>query len=99
MAKLFATVGTGETSVGDFRKTLRMQTGSDFPPDQKQQSQAKQSHGKNVVDEHQGSKHHRIVPIIDAATGAAFVFHKPCLEGAEKQDADHIAHGKGQADE
>ncbi len=50
-------------------------------------------------DEDERSEHHRKIPIIYAAIGAASVFHKPSLEGAEKEDAYHIANAVSEGDE
>jgi len=47
--------------------------------------------------ENKGCEHHRKIPIIDPAFGTASVFHKPCLEGTEKENADHIANAVGKA--
>ena len=41
--------------------------------------------------ENERCKHHCKIPIIYAAIGAASVLHKPCLKGAEKEDAYHVA--------
>ena len=99
VAKLFTAVGTGKTGVGGFRKTLRVQMGGHFPADEQEQGQAKQRACKKVADESQGREHHGIIPVVDTATGAAFIFHEPGLKRAEKQDADHVAYRKSQADQ
>jgi hypothetical protein len=44
-----------------------------------------------VGDKNERREHHCEIPVIYTAIGAASVFHKPCLEGAEKEDAYHIA--------
>ena len=44
-------------------------------------------------------EHHCKIPVIYAAIGAATIFHKPSLEGAEKEDADHIANAVSEGDE
>ena len=49
-------------------------------------------------DKDERSEHHWEIPIIYSTRGAAFIFHHPRLERAEKQNADHIADGIRQGD-
>ena len=45
-----------------------------------------------MPDKKQGREHRSVIPVIDPAGTAAFILHKPALEGAEEQNADQIAY-------
>ena len=56
----------------------------------------KERYGKKAIcvkarNKQEGGAKHCKIPVIDSAGRTAFVFHKPRLEGTEKQDADHVA--------
>lgn len=44
-----------------------------------------------MYDQDERGEHHRIIPVVYTAAAAAFILHKPGLEGAEEENADHIA--------
>ena len=45
-----------------------------------------------MYDQDERGEHHCIVPVVYTAATAAFILHKPGLEGAEEENADHIAY-------
>ena len=64
-----------------------------LPSDQKCKRHGKQYMKKAGLYKEKRCKHHGIVPIINPAGAAAFIFEKPGLEGTEKQDTYDIANG------
>ena len=70
---------------------------SDLPADHQDQRLGQKSPGERVLDKEQRCEHHRKIPVVDPAGAAALILQKPCLERAEEQDADHIAHRVGTA--
>ena len=46
-----------------------------------------------MTEKYERGEHHDKIPVVYTAASAAFVFHHPCLEGAEKEDADHVTNG------
>ena len=48
--------------------------------------------------EYEGGKYHGEIPIIYSAVGATAAFKEPSVEGAEKENAYHIANAVGKAD-
>ena len=99
MAKLFLAICTGEACVCFFGKAFRMAPYGKLPYDKKQKRNAEQTPRIRVRNKNERGKHHGEIPIIDPTASAAFVFHKPGLEGAEEKNADHIADGIRKADE
>lgn len=98
VAELFLAVLAVEAGIGGVRESLGAAAQGDLPAEQKQKGQAQQAPGELASDEHEGGEHHGEVPVVDAADGAASVFHEPCLEGTEEKNADHVAHAVGKAD-
>ena len=108
-AELFFAVYTSNGKVRRIRETLGVGVIGDLPFDEQRQGGQDQDQGKGVHDvlvisfdyheEEDGGEDHREVPVIDAASGAATVVHHPRLEGAEEQDADHVAYGIEKRDE
>ena len=70
-----------------------------FPTEQKHQRERDEAISVGMRNEYERREHHCKVPIVDSAIGAAAVFHKPRLEGAEKEDANHIANAVGKSDQ
>ena len=99
MAKFFLAVRTGEAGVRFFRKAFRVDPYGKLPYDEKQKRNAEQTPRIEIRNKNERGKHHGEIPIIDPTASAAFVFHEPCLEGAEEKNADHIAYGIRKADE
>ena len=97
-AQLFPTVDTAKIFIRIFRKPLGMSVECYFPSDQERNGQYQQTPRVTPPDKKQRSKHHRIIPVVNTAAPAAFVFHQPALEGAEKQDTDQIADRIGTAE-
>ena len=83
-AKLFLTPRAIEAFVGRGRKSLGMDAVGYLPYKEKKKRRAEQAVSIPVRNEYQRSEHHRKVPVIYAAGGAASVLHKPGLEGAEE---------------
>ena len=88
--QFFRTIAALQIIIRIFRKPFRMQVKCNFPANQKCDRQHKQAPGISLSDKKQRSEHHCVIPVVDPALAAAFVFHKPRLEGAEKQNADDI---------
>jgi len=97
VAELFLTLAAVQGTVGLFGKPLGVTADGDLPPDQQGQGAGQEAPGVPGGDKDQRGSHHGVVPVINAAGGAALVLHEPGLEGAEEEDADHVAHGVGQA--
>ena len=53
----------------------------------------KEAQGIKSADEYEGREHHQVIPIEDAAGGAAFVFHNES-EGAPDEDTYEITNVK-----
>ena len=70
-----------------------------FPTEQKHKRECDEAICVGMRNEYERCEHHCKVPIVDSAVGAAAVFHKPRLEGAEKEDANHIANAVGKGDQ
>ena len=76
-----------------------MQIKGDLPSQQKDDRHCQKAPGVCSSYKKYRGEDHGIVPVIDAACAAALAFKKPALKGTEKQDADHVAHGIGAADQ
>ena len=99
MAQLFLTVFAGKASIGMIGKALGVAAQRDLPAHQKQQRHSHQTPCIAFRDKDQRREHHREIPVIDPANGAASIFHDPNLEWAEKQNADHVTYAVKQADQ
>ena len=99
VAEFFLAVLATDALVGGFREAFGAQAEGDLPAQEQKKREGKECPSVGARNEDERCEHHREVPVIDAAIGTASVFHKPSLEGAEKQDADHIAHAVGEGDE
>ena len=69
-----------------------MKVERDLPPYEQSDRQYQKAPCVCLADEEQRCEHHRKVPVIDAASAAAFVLQEPRLERAEEHNAYHIAH-------
>jgi len=96
VAEMLGAVGTAETGVGIFKVTLGCEPGTQLPAEKQQQGQCHKHIGQGMPEENQGSEHHDKVPVIYTAAAAALVHHHPALEGAEEENADHVAHRIGE---
>ena len=76
-----------------------MQTDAGFPKDKQEQGNAEQTPCVEVGQKDQRGKHHGVIPVVNTAGAAAFIFHEPCLEWAEEENADHITDRIEQTDE
>ena len=63
----------------------------DLPADEQRDGKYKEPPGIRFHHKEERCEHHRIIPVVDPAGTAAFIFQKPCLERAEEQDSDHVA--------
>ena len=91
VAEMLRAVGAAKTGIAVLEISFRSKICTQLPAQQEQQRQAKQHICKRVPEENQGREHHYKVPIVNPAAAAAFVEHHPALEGAEKQNAYHVA--------
>ena len=89
--QLFGTVPALQIIIRTFRKPFRMQVKGDLPADKQRHRQRQQAPGITSSHKKQRSEHHGIVPVINSAGTAAFVFHEPCLKRTEEEYADNIA--------
>ena len=69
-----------------------MQTVGNLPPEKQRNGTSQQAIGVPAGNEYKGRKHHRKIPIVDAAGGTAPILHKPRLKRTEEQDANDIAY-------
>ena len=90
--ELLSAVFTVKAAVCHRRKTFRMQVKGYFPAEHEDQRHNQKRPRIGFPDEKERSKDHGIVPIVDPAGAAAFVFHKPALERAEKENTYHITY-------
>lgn len=108
-AELFFAVYASNGKIRRIRETLGMGVIGDLPFDEQRQGGQDQNQGEGVDDvlavgladddEDKWGEDHREVPVVDAASGTTTVVHHPRLEGAEEQDADHVAYGIEKRDE
>ena len=89
----------GEAGVGLFEKALGMQAEGELPNEQQQEGKSQKTPCIQARQKDERGEHHGIIPVVDAAASAAFVLHKPGLEGAEEENADHVADRVEKADE
>ncbi len=75
-----------------------MEVESQFPSNQKNKRSEDQRIRVIGWDKDQGSKHHGVIPIVDSAGSAAFIFQNKGLEGTEKQNTDHITNRIDESD-
>ena len=92
-AKLFRAITAFEIIICIIRKPFGMQVECNFPADQQCDRQYEQAPRIFLSHKKQRREHHGIVPVVYPALTAAFVFHEPCLEGTEKQNAYDITDG------
>ena len=90
-AKLFLAARAIKAFIGFGREALGVQSVGDLPPQQQRHGASEQAVGIPVWDKNKRREHHRKIPVIDTAGGAAAIFHKPGLERAEEQNTDDIA--------
>ncbi len=86
-AQLFLTGTAAQCLVALLVKPLRMACMDDLPADKKHGSQRTGGDRQRSAHGQKGRAEHQIVPVIDAAGGAAAVMHPESLEGTEKEDA------------
>ena len=98
-AKFLVAMLAGNACIGCFGKTFGMTLIIPFPTEQQHQRERDKAIRVGMRNEYERREHHCKIPVIDAAVCAASVLHKPGLEGAEEEDADHVAHGIGQGDQ
>ena len=90
-AELLSAVAALEIRVGVLGESFRMSVERDLPSYQQGDRKHQQAPRIRLADKEQ-RKHHREIPVVDAARAAAFVFEEPRLERAEEHDAYHVAH-------
>ena len=99
-AKLFGAVGAIETLVCICGKALGADLVGYFPTNEQYHGDNKEGCGEPMPEnKHKGREHHREIPVVYTAVRAAAVAQKPSVEGAEKENADHVAYAVGKADE
>ena len=89
-AEFLRTTGAGHISVGVLRESFRVQEESDLPDRKQDDSNRKQAPCIKPRHEEQRREHHSEIPVVDPAGYTAPAFEEKHLEGAEKQDADHV---------
>ena len=92
-AEFFRAVFAVQEFIGFFREIFRMAEEGDLPSEHQGKGQYQKAHRVWIPDKKQGCEHHRVIPVVNAAGAAAFVFQKPGMEGTEKEDADHVTDG------
>ena len=90
-AGLFLAVLTHKRCVGVLCESLGVELIGYFPDEKEHESHTEQGPGINAGDEHEGSEHHSIVPVVYTAICAALVLEEPVTDGAEEEDAYDIA--------
>ena len=90
---------TGNAGIGRFGKSFGVSAVVPFPANQDRQRKYDEAIRIRVRNEDQRREHHCEIPIVYAAVSTASVFHKPRLERAEKEYADHIANAVCEGDE
>ena len=98
-AWLFLAVLARERCVGVLGESLGVELIHYLPKDEEEESETEQAPGINVRNKEEGSKHHCIIPIVDAAVCAALVLQEPVADRAEEEDAHDIAHAVSEGDE
>ena len=91
LTELFVAVFAGNAGVGRLGEAFGVASVGQFPTEQKQERHQNEAICVRMRNEYEGREHHREIPVVDSAVGTASVFHKPGLEGTEKEDTDHIA--------
>ena len=91
MAKLLGAVVTAYATVGLGRKSLGMKLIGDLPTRENYSRKTEESPGVKAGHKDTRGKHHNEIPVVYSAVRAASVLHHPGLEGAEEENADHIA--------
>ena len=92
VAQLLLAVGAGEGAVRVLVEAFGVHEIVQLPADEQKQAQGDKALGVGIIHHEQRREHHYIVPVVYPAGIAALVLHQPCLERAEEQDADHVAH-------
>ena len=90
-AGLFLAVLTHKRCVGVLCESLGVELIGYFPDEKEHESHTEQGPGINAGDEHEGSEHHSIVPVVYTAICAALVLEEPVTDGAEEEDTYDIA--------
>jgi len=98
LAELFVAILAGDAGVGALGETLGVSLIIPLPTEQEHKGERNEAVSIRVRNKDEGREHHRKIPIIYTAVGAASVFHKPSLEWAEKEDAYHIANTVSKSD-
>ena len=99
VTQFLGAVAASEVSVGVFREAFGVEEEGDLPSGQQHYREGQQAPGIGLADEEERREHHGVVPVVDAAGGAALVLQEPGLEGAEEEDADDVAHRIGRAEQ
>ena len=93
-AKAVGAVGTLKSTVGAFIKTFRMKSKGNFPKGKNDNCSCAKAPGKESRNKNKGREHHHVVPVKNAAGGAAAVLHKPNTEGAPEKNTDKVTNIK-----
>ena len=86
MAELFLAVCTGKAGIRVLGKSFGVKQDRKLPTDKKQERDTEKRPRVDVFYKNEWCEHHRVIPVVDPTASAAFVFHKPSLKRAEKQD-------------
>ena len=94
VAEFFLTIFTRKAHIAILGKAFGMALINYLPFYEQYQRNCNDAVCEHIGYENKRCEHHRIVPVIYAAGGAAFVLHYPRVERTEEQYAYHIAHRK-----
>lgn len=94
--ELFGAILTAERFVRAFGEAFGVAFIGDLPAHEDDECEAEERICIDRRDEQKRREEHCKIPIVDAAGGAAAVFHEPRLEGAEKEDADDVTDAVGE---
>lgn len=98
LAELFVAILASQVFVGVLRVSFWVKLIYNFPLDKKEKGKSNESQRKYVIYEYKRCEHHCIIPVVNSAGCAAFIFKYPRLKRAEKEYAYHIANGKSERD-
>ena len=92
------TVPAFERIIGAFPETFGMQKGSDLPQYEHDHRHHHKAAGKKAGNEDQRAEHHQVIPVENAAGGAAAVFHKELAERTPEKHTDQVTDIKQNGD-
>ena len=92
--ELVRAIGAAQSLIGLLPKSLGIENNAQLPNNKDHHRQGKQAQRVKAAHEDNGREHHQMIPVENAAGGAAAVAHDE-PEGAPYKHADKVAHIKG----